>query len=232
MWSVRWTTTSGDASARSRNAGLADSRLQPSCARRRRARTRTAGSSGRGRLRRVGPSGYTRTGPHRITRGRRGVILQRSCASKDADSTRSGSGPPSSAAAAGTWTSKSWPQSPISATRTARRRRSVPATWSRRLRTCSSKSRSGSSSVTGDRRVLEVPTTHSIGMLARGLLGPFRRPIVHAYFHDTDLLDHGRAAALRVGLSFLGLKRTVTDLDELQRGLRPEKTMSFANSRA
>jgi hypothetical protein len=81
-------------------------------------------------------------------------------------------------------------------------------------------------------RVLEVPTTHSIGMLARGLLGPFRRQIVHAYFHDTDLLDRGRAAALRVGLSFLGLKRTVTDLDELQRGLRPEKTMSFANSRA
>jgi hypothetical protein len=82
------------------------------------------------------------------------------------------------------------------------------------------------------RRLLEVPTTHSIGMLARGLLGPFRRPIVHAYFHDTDLLDRRRAAALRVGLGFLALKRTVTDLDELQRGLRPEKTMSFANSRA
>ena len=82
------------------------------------------------------------------------------------------------------------------------------------------------------RRVLEVPTTHSIGMLARGVLGPFRRQIVHAYFHDTDLLDRGRAAALRVGLRFLGLKRTVTDLDELQRGLRPEKTTSFANSRA
>ena len=82
------------------------------------------------------------------------------------------------------------------------------------------------------RRLLEVPTTHSIGMLARGLLGPFRRQIVHAYFHDTDLLDRRRAAALRVGLRFLALKRTVTDLDELQRGLRPEKTMSFANSRA
>jgi hypothetical protein len=83
-----------------------------------------------------------------------------------------------------------------------------------------------------ERKLLEVPTTHSIGMLARGLLGPFRRQIVHAYFHDTDLLDFRRAAALGVGLRFLGLKRTVTDLDELQRGLRPEKTMSFANSRA
>src|SRR3954449_13317606 len=82
------------------------------------------------------------------------------------------------------------------------------------------------------RRVLELPTTHSIGMLVRGVLGPFRRQVVHAYFHDTDLLDRRRAAALGMGLRFLALKRTVTDLDELQRGLRPEKTMSFANSRA
>ena len=56
--------------------------------------------------------------------------------------------------------------------------------------------------------------------------------IVHVYFHDTDLLDVRRRAALRVGLAFLGLKRTALDLGELQRGLRPEKTMSFANSRA
>jgi hypothetical protein len=81
-------------------------------------------------------------------------------------------------------------------------------------------------------RLLELPTTHSIGMLTRGTLGPFRRQVVHAYFHDTDLLDRRRAAALRVGLVFLGMKRTATDLRELQRGLRPENTMSFANSRA
>jgi hypothetical protein len=82
------------------------------------------------------------------------------------------------------------------------------------------------------RRLLEVPTTHSIGMLARGLLAPFRRQVVHAYFHDTDLLDRRRVAALRIGLGFLGLKRTPSDLVELQRGLRPENTMSLANSRA
>jgi hypothetical protein len=82
------------------------------------------------------------------------------------------------------------------------------------------------------RRLLELPTTHSIGMLARGLLGPFRRQVVHAYFHDSDLLDARRAFALRAGLMFLGLKRRAVDLDELQRGLRPEKTMSFANRRA
>jgi hypothetical protein len=81
------------------------------------------------------------------------------------------------------------------------------------------------------RRLLEFPTTHSIGMLARGVLGPDRRRVVHAYFHDTDLLDRRRSAALRVGLAFLSLRRTASDLRELQRGLRPEKTMSFANSR-
>jgi len=85
--------------------------------------------------------------------------------------------------------------------------------------------------VGGGLPLLELPTTHSIGMLARGALGPFRRQVVHAYFHDTDLLDGRRTAALRVGLAFLGLKRTATDLRELHRGLRPAKTMSFANSR-
>jgi hypothetical protein len=81
------------------------------------------------------------------------------------------------------------------------------------------------------RRLLELPTTHSLGMLARGVLAPLAG-YVHAYFHDTDLLDRKRAAALRVGLTVLGMRRTVADLNELQRGLRPEKTMSFANSRA
>src|SRR6266571_8384940 len=79
------------------------------------------------------------------------------------------------------------------------------------------------------RRLLEFPTTHSIGMLARGLLGPFFGPVVHAYFHDTDLLDPVRTAALRVGLAFLAAKRSRTDLARLQRGFEPTKTMSFAN---
>lgn len=80
-------------------------------------------------------------------------------------------------------------------------------------------------------KLLELPTTHSIGMLARGLLGPFIGPVVHAYFHDTDLLDTKRRLALRLGLAFLAAKRSQTDLGELQRGFRPTKTMSFANSR-
>jgi hypothetical protein len=52
-------------------------------------------------------------------------------------------------------------------------------------------------------------------MLARGLLAPFRGSVVHAYFHDTDLLDARRAALLSLGLGFLGMKRTRTDLEEL-----------------
>jgi hypothetical protein len=80
------------------------------------------------------------------------------------------------------------------------------------------------------RRLLELPTTHSIGMLARAAAGPLRAPIVHAYFHDTDLLDRRRRAALAAGLAVLGKRRTRVDLGELQRGLRPAKTMSFANS--
>jgi len=81
------------------------------------------------------------------------------------------------------------------------------------------------------RRLLELPTTHSIGMLARGVLLPYPGPLVHAYFHDTDLRDPMRRSALGAALVFLGAKRWQTDLAELQRGLRPVKTMSFPNSR-
>ena len=87
--------------------------------------------------------------------------------------------------------------------------------------------------LTRGRLLLELPTTHSIGMLARGVFARLSaQPIVHAYFHDTDLLDLRRSAALRVGLAVLRRRRTPSDLAELQRGLRPEKTMSFANKRA
>jgi hypothetical protein len=84
----------------------------------------------------------------------------------------------------------------------------------------------------GGRRLLELPTTHSLGMLARGVLRPLREPLVHAYFHDTDLMQPARRLALLYGLRVLALRRTATDLDELQRRFRPAKTMSFANSRA
>ena len=44
----------------------------------------------------------------------------------------------------------------------------------------------------GGRRLLELPTTHSVGMLARGIFArSSAQQVVHAYFHDTDLLDGG-----------------------------------------
>jgi hypothetical protein len=53
----------------------------------------------------------------------------------------------------------------------------------------------------------ELPTTHSIGALARQRLGPY----VHAYFHDYDLLDTKRRLALTAGLTLLGRRRAPSD---------------------
>jgi hypothetical protein len=81
------------------------------------------------------------------------------------------------------------------------------------------------------RRLLALPSTHSIGMLVRALPSRLDDPLVHVYFHDTDLLDRRRARALRVALGVLALRRTPTDLDAVQRDFRPAKTMMFAASR-
>lgn len=66
----------------------------------------------------------------------------------------------------------------------------------------------------------ELPSTHSLGMLARGVLGRLEAPLVHAYFHDTDLLDPRRRLALTAALAVLGRRRSagsfeLTDAPEL-----------------
>jgi hypothetical protein len=84
------------------------------------------------------------------------------------------------------------------------------------------------------RRLLELPTTHSVGMLARAALQPegLSEPVVHAYFHDTDLLDPRRRAVLRVGLELLARRRRATDLNELALELElPEVPFSEAYGR-
>jgi len=48
-----------------------------------------------------------------------------------------------------------------------------------------------------------LPTTHSLGALARALARPLPR-YVHAYFHDYDLLDVRRRYAVPVALAVLG----------------------------
>jgi hypothetical protein len=59
----------------------------------------------------------------------------------------------------------------------------------------------------------ELPATHSLGMLARAVLGPLPT-FVHAYFHDTDLLVPRRRLPLEAALRLLGLRRRPTDLDD------------------
>jgi hypothetical protein len=67
-------------------------------------------------------------------------------------------------------------------------------------------------------RLLELPSTHSIGMLARGVVRGLEAPFVHVYFHDTDLLQPLRRAALLASLHALGRARSApTDLDALRR---------------
>jgi hypothetical protein len=72
----------------------------------------------------------------------------------------------------------------------------------------------------GDRELLELPTTHSLGMLARALAGLPR--YVHVYFHDTDLLDRRRVATLEGCLRVLGLRAERGDLDELAHRVREQ----------
>ena len=63
------------------------------------------------------------------------------------------------------------------------------------------------------RRLLELPATHSLGMLVSGLARPLP-PIVHVHFHDWDLVDRRRVAALEVALRILRLRRRPLDLAE------------------
>lgn len=63
------------------------------------------------------------------------------------------------------------------------------------------------------RMLLELPATHSLGMLARSL--PLLRGTVHVHFHDWELVDRRRSAALRALLRALRLRRRPLDLEEL-----------------
>lgn len=68
-------------------------------------------------------------------------------------------------------------------------------------------------------RLFAVPTTHSLGALARAVLRPrgLIEPVVHVYFHDTDLLDRRRGGALSAALVALARRRRATDLGALAR---------------
>jgi hypothetical protein len=63
--------------------------------------------------------------------------------------------------------------------------------------------------------LLELPATHSLGMLARGLFS--LNGLVHLHFHDWELVDRRRAAALYALLYALRARRTPLAVDELAR---------------
>jgi hypothetical protein len=67
-------------------------------------------------------------------------------------------------------------------------------------------------------RLLELPSTHSLGLAARAVLRPsLLAPGIHVYFHDTDLLPTRRRLALVATLRALGRRRRPLDLDDLAR---------------
>jgi hypothetical protein len=65
-----------------------------------------------------------------------------------------------------------------------------------------------------------VPTTHGAGDLARAVSRRGLPDRVHAYFHDTDLVDGRRRMLILLGLRLLGRRRPATDLDVLGAGVR------------
>ncbi len=71
-------------------------------------------------------------------------------------------------------------------------------------------------------RLLELPSTHSLGMLVREVLsrGGVQAELVHVHFHDTDLADTRRRLALGWALRALGRRRQPTDLDALASRVR------------
>jgi hypothetical protein len=61
--------------------------------------------------------------------------------------------------------------------------------------------------------LLSLPATHSIGMLARGLLR--LPPGVHVHFHDWELVDGRRRAAILALLRVLGRLRPALTIEQL-----------------
>ena len=66
----------------------------------------------------------------------------------------------------------------------------------------------------GAQTLADVPTTHGAGDLLRALVRPGALPErVHAYFHDTDLVDRRRRRMISLALRLLARRRPASDLD-------------------
>jgi hypothetical protein len=65
------------------------------------------------------------------------------------------------------------------------------------------------------RKVLELPTTHSLGAAAKALTRTLPE-VVHVHFHDYELLDARRRATLGATLALLARRRRPVGLDALE----------------
>lgn len=82
----------------------------------------------------------------------------------------------------------------------------------------------------GGGRLLELPSTHSLGMAARGAARSLP-PYVHVYFHDTDLLSRPRRYGLTAALETIGRRCVAGDLDRLRDAAEtlPERPFAAAS---
>jgi hypothetical protein len=71
----------------------------------------------------------------------------------------------------------------------------------------------------GGDRLRVVPSTHSLGLFWRDAVRRRLPPFVHLYFHDFDLLDARRRAALEAAMRLLGRLRPAADVVGLARPL-------------
>jgi hypothetical protein len=65
------------------------------------------------------------------------------------------------------------------------------------------------------RRLVSLPTTHTLGDLGRALRTRSLPRYVHVYLHDTDLLDGRRRILVRILLPLLARRAGASDLDTL-----------------
>ncbi|HET6683769.1 MAG TPA: hypothetical protein VFG75_08740, partial [Gaiella sp.] len=73
-----------------------------------------------------------------------------------------------------------------------------------------------------------VPTTHSAGDLLRTVVQPGLPEQVHAYFHDTDLVDPRRRRLIGLGLRLLARRRPRSDLDAVAATLAAAPVVPWA----
>jgi hypothetical protein len=75
-----------------------------------------------------------------------------------------------------------------------------------------------------------IPTTHSLGELARAAVWPRALPsLVHVYFHDADLVDARRRLLLRFVLTLLARRARTMDFGALARSLDSAPEVDWAD---